>query len=184
MPFFLALLLTAMPHAPRERAVMIYPRERTWFFHRVFYTAHQLMLQKKLRQQYEVEVHDQIATADALFAIDVRGANVLVLSGHGCPWAISLDGRDQATLTPSNIDRLRGFLSELAPDATIVLQSCDTAKFFANLVKEAAGRNRRVIAADGDVPRDGMSISSLAPLDVRISCREPRHKLRDCTVHF
>lgn len=183
MSLLLALLLAAS-HGPRERAVMIYPREHTWFFNRVFHTAHQRALQQKLREQYDVEVFDQIATADELFRIDVRGASLLVLSGHGCPWAMSLDGRDSATLTAMNIDRMRAFLSELAPDATIVLQSCYTGKYFANLVKEAAGPARHVIAADGDVPRDGMSITSLQPLDVEIRCSEPHHRLRDCTVRF
>ncbi len=163
---------------------MIYPRERTWFFRRVFHTAHQRALQRELRQQYDVEVFDDVATAGALFRIDVRGAKLLVISGHGCPWAISLDGRDAATLTETNIGSMRAFLSELAPDATIVLQSCDTGKYFANLVKQAAGPQRRVIAADGEVPRDGMSITSLQPLDVKLRCREPHHRLRDCTVRF
>lgn len=187
MPFFLALLLTAMPYAPRERAVMIYPREHTWFFLRVFHTAHQRALQNELRKQYDVDVHDDVATADALFSIDVRGAKLLVLSGHGSPSAVSLDGRDgndQATLTSTDAERLHGFLSQLAPDATIILQSCYTGKHFAGMVKEAAGPGRRVIAADGEVPRDGMSITSLEPPDVTLNCREPRHKMRDCTVHF
>lgn len=183
MPLFLALLLAALTHAPRERAVMIYPREHAWFRH-VFYTAHQRDLQRELARRYDLDVYEQIGTAQALFEINVSGANVLVLSGHGSPFSMALDGRDQASLTPADEERLRGFLSELAPDATIILQSCYTARFFAAVVKKAAGPGRHVIAADGDVPRDGLSITSLDPLGVAITCRDPGQKRRDCTVRF
>ncbi|HKB81498.1 MAG TPA: hypothetical protein VKH35_17445 [Thermoanaerobaculia bacterium] len=179
MPFFLALLLIAAPLVPRERAVMIYPREHAVFRH-VFYTRHQRDLQRELRREFDLQVHDQVGTADQMFAIDVRGARLLVLSGHGSPFSMSLDGRDAATLTGMSEPRLRAFFSELAPDATIILQSCYTGLSFARVVKEAAGPGRHVIAAYGEVPRDGLQITSLAPVDARLRCRHAP----DCTVRF
>ena len=173
MLFLVALMLAA----PRDRAVLVYPHEHLWF-RRVFYNAHQRRLQRDLVKRFDVDVHEQIATADALFNIDVRGAKLLVLSGHGCPFAMSLSGRDERTLDASKFERLRGFLAQLAPDATIILQSCDTGLGFAWIVKRAAGPNRRVIAADGDIPPDGMRITSLAPLDVTMTCEGGR----DCKL--
>ena len=173
------LLVGLMLAAPRDRAVFVYPHEHVWF-RRIFYNAHQRQLQRELEKQFEVEVHEQVGTADALFNIDVRGAKLLVLSGHGCPFAMSLSGRDERTLDESKFEHLRSFLSQLAPDATIILQSCDTGLGFAWIVKQAAGPNRRVIAADGDIPRDGLRITSLAPLDVTITCTGSR----DCTVRL
>ena len=173
------LLVALLLAAPRDRAVLVYPHEHLWF-RRIFYNAHQRQLQRDLQKRFDVDVHEQVGTADALFDIDVRGAKLLVLSGHGCPFAISLSGRDERTLDSSKFERLRAFLSQLAPDATIVLQSCHTGLGFAWVVKRAAGPNRRVIAADGDFPRDGLQITSLAPLDVTITCAGGR----DCTMRL
>ena len=50
--------------APRERAVMIYPRERVWF-RRAFYNRHQHELQHELQKRYAVEVHDHVADFNA-----------------------------------------------------------------------------------------------------------------------
>jgi len=150
--------------------VLIYPREHA-LFHPLFYTPHQRELRDELRASYDVEVHEQIATADELFAIDVRGASLLVISGHGNPFAISLSGRDDRTLDSRQRERLAAFLGTLAPNATIVLQSCDAGRGFAWLVKELAGPSRRVIAAKGTIPRDGLRIA-VAPLDVTITCRD------------
>ena len=127
--------------APRERAVLIYPRERVWF-RRAFHTSHQRDLQRQLQQRYAVEVHDQVATDDQLFAIDIRGAKLLVLSAHGCPYGMSFNGKHQRTLDGSDQARLSAFFSQLAPDATIILQSCYTGLGFARTVKKAAGPNR------------------------------------------
>ncbi len=176
MLLFVALMLAG---APRERAVLIYPHERVWL-RRVFYNAHQKELQGELKKRFDVDVHEQVGTADEFFNVDVRGANLLVLSGHGCPFAISLRGHDERTLDASQFARLQTFLSQLAPDATIILQSCDTGLGFAWIVKRAAGPNRRVIAAKGDIPRDGLQITSLLPLGVTIMCKGGW----DCTLRL
>ena len=176
MMLLLALLLHAVP---RERAVLVYPREHAWF-RRLFYNAHQRQLQHQLEKRYAVEVHDQVGNAAALFDIDVRGVDLLVLSGHGSPYAMSLDKRGERTLDSRQFERLQAFLSQLAPDATIILQSCDTGLGFAWIVKRAAGPNRRVIAAEGEIPRDGLQITSIAPLDVTITCDDGR----DCTLRL
>ncbi|PYQ50016.1 MAG: hypothetical protein DMF59_12030 [Acidobacteria bacterium] len=168
--------------APRERAVLIYPRERVWF-RRAFHTSHQRDLQRQLQQRYAVEVHDQVATDDQLFAIDIRGAKLLVLSAHGCPYGMSFNGKHQRTLDGSDQARLSAFFSQLAPDATIILQSCYTGLGFARTVKKAAGPNRHVIAADGEIPRDGVVITSVFPLDVAITCRDGGRP-RDCKVRL
>jgi hypothetical protein len=177
----LAFLLVALPLVARERAVLVYPREHA-IFHPLFYSPHQRDLVRGLRAQYDVDVHEQIATAGDLFAIDVRGASLLVISGHGDPFSISLSGRDDRTLDSAQRERLTAFLATLAPDATIVLQSCDTGRGFAWLVKEAAGPSRHVIAARGTIPRDGMRIG-IAPLEVRITCRDDDREW-DCTVRL
>src|SRR3979409_1922370 len=111
--------------APRERAVMIYPRERVWV-RRAFYNPQQHHLQRERQKRYAVEVHDQVATDAALFAIDIRGAKLLVLSAHGGPYAMSFNGRRSRTVDTSDQARLTAFFSQLAPDATIILQSCYT----------------------------------------------------------
>ena len=166
----LAFLLIALSVRARERAVLVYPREHA-IFRPLFYTAHQRELVRSLRARYDVEVHEQVGTADELFGIDVRGASLLVISGHGNPFAISLDGRDERTLDSGQRGRLAAFLARLAPDATIILQSCDTGRGFAWLVKELAGPSRHVIAAKGTIPRDGLRIA-IEPLDVSITCRD------------
>jgi len=176
----LAFLLIALPLLARERAVLIYPREHALF--PFFYTSHQRELLRGLRARYEVDVHEQIASADDLFAIDVRGASLLVISGHGDPFSISLSGRDERTLDSAQRERLAAFLGTLAPDATIVLQSCDTGRGFAWLVKEAAGPTRHVIAAKGTIPRDGVRFS-LAPFDAAITCRDDGRDW-DCTLRL
>ena len=177
----LAFLLVALPLVARERAVLVYPREHA-IFRPLFYTPHQHDLVRDLRTQYDVDVHEQIATADDLFAIDVRGASLLVISGHGNPFSISLSGRDTRTLDAAQRERLAAFLGTLAPDATIVLQSCDTGRGFAWLVKEAAGPSRHVIAAKGTIPRDGVRFS-LAPFDAAITCRDDG-RVWDCTLRL
>jgi hypothetical protein len=178
MFLFVAWMLAT---APRERAVMIYPRERVWF-HRAFYNRHQHELQRELQKRYVVEVHDQVATEAALFAIDVRGAKLLVLSAHGGPYAMSFNGRGSRTVDASDQARLAAFFSQLAPDATIILQSCYTGLGFARIVKRAAGPDRRVIAAEGEIPRDGVAITSLAPIDVAITCRDDRGRMWNCKI--
>lgn len=170
-----------MPFFARERAVVIYPREHA-LFRPLFYTSHQRALVDGLRAQYDVDVHEQIGTAAELFAIDVRGASLLVISGHGNPFAMSLDGRDTRTLDAAQRTRLAAFFASMKPDATIILQSCDAGRGFAWLVKEAAGATRHVIAARGTIPRDGLHIA-LAPLEVRITCRDDGREW-DCTVRL
>jgi|GEM_PF-1518641 len=177
----LAFVLIALPLCARERAVLVYPREHA-LFRPLFYTSHQDQLVRELRAQYDVDIHEQIATTDDLFAIDVRGASLLVISGHGDPFSISLSGRDARTLDSAQRERLAAFLGTLAPDATIVLQSCDTGRGFAWLVKEAAGPSRHVIAAKGTIPRDGMRFS-LAPFDASITCRDDGREW-DCTLRL
>jgi hypothetical protein len=183
MSLLIALMLSAMTAAPRERAVLIYPRERAWF-RRAFYNNHQKELQRELEKRFTVEVHDQVATDDALLAIDIRGANLLVLSAHGCPYAMSFNGRHRRTLDESDQMRLEAFLSQLAPDATIILQSCYTGLGFARMVKKAAGPGRRVIAAEGEIPRDGVVITSIRPVDVAITCRDDHGRPWDCKVRL
>ncbi|HXG58169.1 MAG TPA: hypothetical protein VNL91_04030 [Thermoanaerobaculia bacterium] len=174
----LALLLSAVAVGPRETAVLVYPKERSWF-RRVFYSPHQDALQERLRRRYDLRVHEQVATDDELFAIDVRGAKVLVLSGHGDPFAMFFASRKERTLDSSDHARLERFLTQLDPGATIVLQSCHTGRGFAHLVKSAAG-GRRVIAATGEVPPDGMEIVALTPLEVTMTCTDGR----DCTIRL
>ena len=179
----LALFLLFAPAVmARERAVLIYPRERA-FIRRVFYTPHQSALRRRLAKTYDVELHKQIATDEQLFAIDVDGAKLLVISGHGDAFSISMNGRHARTLDASDADRLEAFFSRLDPLATIVLQSCGTGHGFAYLVKEAAGPTRRVIAANGEIPWNGMRITSVEPFDVTIRCRDgARHW--DCTLRL
>ena len=177
MTLLLALLLHAS--VPRERAVLVYPREHAWF-HRLFYNAHQNALQRELQKRFTLDVHRQVGSASELFDIDVRGAALLVLSGHGSPFAMSLGKRGERTLDSRQFERLQAFFSQLAPDATIILQSCDTGLGFAWIVKRAAGPNRHVVAAEGEIPREGLQITSVAPLDVTITCDDGR----DCTLRL
>lgn len=174
-----AALLFAAPALARDRAVLVYPRER-WTLRPVFYTLHQRLLIDRLKSEYDVDVHEQIASDEALFSIDVTGAKLLVLSAHGDPYAMSFAGRGRRTLDTKDRARLEALLSKLAPDATIVLQSCYTGRGFAHFVKELAGASRRVIAAKGEVPRNGVVIASLAPFDVTIKCTDGN----DCTLRL
>jgi hypothetical protein len=179
----IALLFVVAPvAAARERAILIYPRERA-FFRRVFYTPHQAALRRRLARTYDVEVYKQVATADELFAIDVAGAKLLVISGHGDAFSISMNGRAARTLDSKDSDRLTAFFSRLDPGATIVLQSCETGRGFAHLVKDAAGPTRRVIAANGEIPWNGMRITSIEPFDVTIRCRDGARRW-DCTLRL
>lgn len=182
-----AVLLFASAAEARERAVLVYPRERS-LFRRVFYTSHQRKLVEKIARRYDVAVHAQVATDEELFEIDVDGAKLLVISGHGDPFAMYLARRDQRTLDASDRHRLGQFLDRLDPAATIVLQSCHTGRGFAHLVKEAAGPLRRVIAARGEIPWNGVQITSIEPFDATIHCGHPdkQHgKERwDCTVRL
>ena len=177
-----AVLLFASVAYARDRAVLVYPRERS-VFRRVFYTPHQRELRQRLGAQYDLEVHEQVATDDAIFAIDVDGAKLLVLSGHGDPFAMHFAGRRSRTLDASDRERLTAFLARLDPAATIVLQSCGTGRGFAHLVKEAAGPLRHVIAARGEVPWNGLRITSVSPFDATMSCRDGG-KRWDCTVRL
>jgi hypothetical protein len=177
----LCFLFTCAASA-RDRAVLIYPRERA-LFRRVFYTPHQSALRRRLAKTYHVEVHKQVATDDQLFAIDVDGAKLLVISGHGDAFSISMNGRTARTLDAADATRLEAFFARLDPYATIVLQSCDTGHGFAYLVKEAAGPTRRVIAANGEIPWNGMRITSVEPFDVTIRCRDGARNW-DCTLRL
>lgn len=177
-----AVLFCAFALHARERAVLVYPRERS-LFRRIFYTSHQRALRTQLALRYDVEVHEQIATDDALFAINVDGAKLLVVSGHGDPFSIYMAGRKTRTLDATDRARLAAFFDRLDPYATIVLQSCDTGRGFAHLVKEAAGPDRRVIAARGEIPWNGLRITSVAPFDATIRCQDGG-RLWDCTVEL
>lgn len=176
------LLFASFAAYARDRAVFIYPRERAWF-RPIFYTRHQRELRAQLARRYDIDLHEQIATDDDLFSIDVDGAKLLVLSAHGDPYSMHFAGGKRRTLDRSDLPRLRAFFNRLAPDATILLQSCDTGRGFAHLVKEAAGARRRVIAARGEIPRDGVRITSLAPLDVAIECDDGGRSW-DCTLRL
>lgn len=175
-----ALLYAPSAHAPRARAVFVYPREHT-LFRRVFYTSHQRALLARVARAFHVERHEQVATADELFAIDVHDAKLLVISAHGDPFSMHLASRDVRTLDATARARLATFFDALAPDATIVLQSCFTGRGFAHVVKEAAGPTRRVIAARGEVPWDGLEITSLAPFDATLHCDDGGRRW-DCTL--
>ena len=177
-----AVFLFAGVAQARDRAVLVYPKERS-FFRRVFYTSHQRAMRERLAKRYDLEVHTQVATDDAIFAIDVDGAKLLVLSGHGDPFSMHFAGRKSRTLDASDRAELAAFLDRLDPTATIVLQSCHTGRGFAHLVKEAAGPMRRVIAASGEVPWNGMQITSVAPFDATIRCKDGSRRF-DCTVRL
>jgi hypothetical protein len=177
-----AVLLFASIAQARDRAVLVYPQERS-IFRRIFYTSHQRALKQRIARQYDLEVHEQVATDDAIFSIDVDGAKLLVLSGHGDPFAMHFAGRRSRTLDASDRARLAAFLARLDPTATIVLQSCGTGRGFAHLVKEAAGPLRHVIAARGEVPWNGLRITSVAPFDATMSCRDGLRRW-DCTVRL
>jgi hypothetical protein len=178
----LAVLLLAPCAGASERAVLIYPKERSWF-RRIFYTSHQEKLRARIEARYETNVHEQVASEEELFAVDVRGATLLVLSAHGDPFSMYFGNRKSRTLDATDRVRLAKFFGRLDPYATIVLQSCHTGRGFAHLVKEAAGPNRRVIAARGEVPWNGLRITSVAPFDVAIDCSEGGRRW-DCTVRL
>ena len=174
------LLLCVFQAEARDRAVLVYPRERS-LFRRVFYTSHQQRLVARVSERYDVSVHEQIATAAELFALDVDGAALLVLSAHGDPFSMYFAGRKERTLDSEDRAALSAFFARLAPDATIILQSCHTGRGFAHVVKEAAGPHRRVIAARGEIPWNGLELRSVAPLEATIRCRDGQ-RLWDCTV--
>ena len=176
------LFASVAPAHARDRAVLVYPKEHS-IFRRIFYTTHQRALRQRIGAQYDLEVYEQVATDDAIFAIDVDGAKLLVLSGHGDPFGMHFAGRKSRTLDASDRVRLTAFLARLDPTATIVLQSCATGRGFAHLVKEAAGPLRHVIAARGEVPWNGLRITSISPFDATMSCRDGA-KLFDCTVRL
>ena len=177
-----ALFLLAFAAEAADRAVLIYPKERPWF-RRVFYTAHQRALRTQLRARYDLDVHKQVATDRALLSIDVTGARLLVISAHGDPFAMFLGADKTRTLDSHDVGRLRRFFARLHPEATIILQSCHNGRGFAWAVKEAAGPHRRVIAAKGVIPPDGLRITSLDPIDVKITCRGRRGPW-DCTIRL
>jgi hypothetical protein len=165
-----------------DRAVLVYPKERS-LFRRIFYTSHQHALRTQIAARYQTSIHEQIATDEALFAIDVDGAKLLVISGHGDPFSIYFASRKTRTLDASDRERLARFFDRLDPEATIVLQSCHTGRGFAHLVKEVAGAHRRVIAARGEIPWNGLEITSVAPFDATIRCRDEGRRW-DCTVRL
>lgn len=183
---FARLLLAVVLLAPfaeaRERAVLIYPRERSWF-RRIFYTSHQRDLRARIGARYDTLVREQVSTDAELFAVNVDGADLLVLSAHGDPFSMYFAGRNDRTLDASDRARLAQFLDRLDPFATIVLQSCHTGRGFAHLVKDAAGPTRRVIAARGEIPWNGLRITSVAPFDATIHCRDGT-RVWDCTVRL
>jgi hypothetical protein len=178
----LAVLLFVPLAEARERAVLVYPLERSPF-RRIFYTSHQRALKARIAERYDVDVYEQVASDDAFFAIDVDGATLLVISAHGDPFSMRFAGRDTRTLDWTDRARLTAFLARLDPFATIVLQSCDTGRGFAHLIKDAAGPTRRVIAARGEIPWNGLRITSLAPFDAAIRCDDGGHAW-DCTVRL
>jgi hypothetical protein len=165
-----------------ERAVLIYPRERSWF-RRIFYTSHQRQLRAQIAARYRTDVHEQIASEEELFAVDVKDATLLVISAHGDPFSMYLAGRKHRTLDAGDRARLAAFFGELHPRATIVLQSCHTGRGFAHVVKEAAGPTRRVIAARGEIPWNGLRITSIAPFDAAIRCHDGGRDW-DCTLRL
>ena len=177
-----ALSFFALASNASEWAVMIYPRERPWF-RRIFYTRHQRDLRETLARRFQLVVHEQVATDDDVLGIDVRGAKLLVLSAHGSQTAMFFGRSSDHALDGTDLERLRGFFSQLHPEATIVLQSCNTGKGFAWAVKEAAGPGRTVIAAKGTVPAKGLTIPSLDPLAVDIRCRGDRGPW-DCRIEL
>lgn len=176
----LAVMLVAPFAEARERAVLIYPKERSWF-RRIFYTSHQRDLRARIEARYETDVHEQVAGENELFAVDVDGAKLLVLSAHGDAFSMYFASRKSRTLDSSDRAKLRRFFDRLDPYATIVLQSCHTGRGFAHLVKEAAGPDRRVIAARGEVPANGLRITSVAPFDATMDCNDGGRRW-DCTV--
>lgn len=178
----LAVLLIAPFAEAQDRAVMIYPRERSWF-RRIFYTSHQKDLRARIEERYRTEVHEQVASEEELFAVDVDGAKLLVLSAHGDAFSMYFASRKSRTLDSTDRAQLREFFDRLDPYATIVLQSCHTGRGFAHLVKEAAGPGRRVIAARGEVPANGLRITSVAPFDATIRC-DDEGQTWDCTIRL
>lgn len=176
----LAVVLIAPLAEARERAVLVYPKERS-LFRRIFYTSHQRALRKSIGARYDTLVREQVSTDEELFAVDVDGATLLVLSAHGDPFSMYFAGRKSRTLDATDRARLARFLDRLDPFATIVLQSCHTGRGFAHLVKEAAGPHRRVIAARGEIPWNGLRITSVTPFDATIHCQDGG-QLWDCTV--
>lgn len=180
--FAVLFVIATVAAEARERAVLIYPRERS-LFRRIFYTSHQKTLRTQIAARYDTEVHEQIAKDEEFFAIDVDGAALLLISAHGDPFSMHMAGKDRRTLDASDKARLAKFFNRLAPKATIVLQSCHTGRGFAHLVKEAAGPGRRVIAARGEVPWNGLQITSVAPFDARIRCQDGGRPW-DCTLRL
>lgn len=176
------LLLVPLIAQARERAVLVYPRERS-LFRRIFYTPHQRVILGALAARYDIQVHQQVSDQRQLFDIDVDGAQLLVLSAHGDPFSMYFGNRKNRTLDASDRARLARFFERLDPFATIVLQSCHTGRGFAHVVKAAAGSNRRVIAARGEIPWNGLRVTSVAPFDVAIDCQDGRRRW-DCTVQL
>jgi hypothetical protein len=176
------LLFVSIVAEARERAVLIYPKERSWF-RRIFYNSHQETVRARLASAYDIQVHEQVSSERDLFDIDVDGAQLLVLSAHGDPFSMYFGNRKDRTLDGTDRVRLARFFGRLDPLATIVLQSCHTGRGFAHVVKEAAGPARRVIAARGEVPWNGLRITSVKPFDVTIDCDDGGQRW-DCTVRL
>lgn len=178
----LAVVLLAPLAEARERAVLIYPKERSWF-RRLFYTSHQRALRERITARYDVTVHEQVSSEREIFDVDVDGAKLLILSAHGDPFSMYFANRKNRTLDATDRARLERFFDRLDPFATIVLQSCHTGRGFAHVVKQAAGPTRRVIAARGEVPWNGLQITSIAPFDAKIDCEESGRRW-DCTLQL
>ncbi|HUR83127.1 MAG TPA: hypothetical protein VM733_20390, partial [Thermoanaerobaculia bacterium] len=85
----------------RERAVLIYPKERSWF-RRIFYTSHQRELRARIAAAYDIDVHEQVSDEHQLFDVDVDGAQLLVLSAHGDPFSMYFGSRTRRTLDASD----------------------------------------------------------------------------------
>src|SRR5690349_14712605 len=88
----------------RDRAVLIYPRERSGL-RRVFYTSHQRSIRQGLARDYALTVYEQVGSDDELFSSDIDGAKLLVLSAHGDPFSMHFANQRSRTLDSS--DRVR-----------------------------------------------------------------------------
>jgi hypothetical protein len=140
----------------------------------------------------------EVGTEDELYRTPVAGAKLLVIGGHGTPTSIALGGPDDPCgvdcdekryIDRSDVEELRSFFNQLAPDATILLNSCSTAwngeeNNIAAVIKRAAG-DRQVIAAGDWVPADWVRITSYEPFDAVIYTWDLIGKTpRDVTVRY
>jgi hypothetical protein len=118
------------------------------------------------------------ASEDDLYALDLQGAKLLVMMGHGTVTSIALDAEeDDCTrecdekkyIDMSDEAELRTWFSSADPDLVIVLPDCWTGYGENNLsqmVKRAA-QGRRVVASDAPVIASRIEVDSAYPLKVR-----------------